>query len=242
MPTRRDGGTRRLALKVTFLDSRATIERFGYECSALGAWAGDGAVRLVDADPATGAQLLEWLAGPSLESRPVDEAVTVGAGLLRRLAVPAPVGLPTVAERAPHWPGYWRRAAAGLGSPVPGRLLEAAADVCVQLGPSAGDLLIHDDLHYGNVLLGDRGWTAVDPKVLVAGPELGAGPMLWRRYSSVPAALRRLDRIVEVAGLDAARTRAWTLARTVEYWLWALGVGLTRDPKMCAALADALAA
>ena len=44
---------------------------------------------------------------------------------------------------------------------------------------------------------------------------------------------RRLDTIIDIAELDPGRTVAWTLVHLVDYWLWALGVGLTEDPKLC---------
>lgn len=58
---------------------------------ALEFWAGRGAVRLIDADPECGAMLLERLdARRSLLDEPVDEAMAVLGGMMRRLAVPAP--------------------------------------------------------------------------------------------------------------------------------------------------------
>jgi hypothetical protein len=52
---------------------------------------------------------------------------------------------------------------------------------------------------------------------------------------------RRLDAIVGEAGLDPATAGGWTLVRTIHYWLWALGVGLTDDPVMCRSLSEWLA-
>jgi hypothetical protein len=44
--------------------------------------------------------------------------------------------------------------------------------------------------------------------------------------------------IVDGAGLEPERARAWALARTIDYWLWAVGAGLTQDPVMCQAVAE----
>ena len=46
--------------------------------------------------------------------------------------------------------------------------------------------------------------------------------------------------LVAAAGLDPDRARAWVTFRTVDYWLWGLGYGLTEDPVRCARLLDAI--
>jgi Arc/MetJ family transcription regulator len=64
------------------------------QAEALRFWDGRGTVRVVDADPGRGAMLLERLEmGRSLVDVPVREAVTVLGRMMRRLAVPAPVGV-----------------------------------------------------------------------------------------------------------------------------------------------------
>ena len=49
-----------------------------------------------------------------------------------------------------------------------------------------------------------------------------------------------LDLIVSVAGLDADLARAWSIVRSVDYWLWGLEAGLTIDPVRCARVLGAL--
>jgi hypothetical protein len=49
---------------------------------------------------------------------------------------------------------------------------------------------------------------------------------------------RRLHLVVEAAALDLQATRHWVLVHTVEYWLWALDVGLSEDPKKCRLLVE----
>jgi hypothetical protein len=59
---------------------------------------------------------------------------------------------------------------------------------------------------------------------------------LWTRLEDIEAngGLERCFRqIIEAAGCDPARARAWTLVSCVDYWLWALSVGLTEDPARC---------
>ena len=71
---------------------------------ALRAWNGHGAVRLVAADPARGALLLERLDSTrDLGSVDIDEACAIVGGLHRSLHVPAP---PTIRSLAAHLEPY----------------------------------------------------------------------------------------------------------------------------------------
>jgi streptomycin 6-kinase len=175
----------------------------------------------------------------------VAEAVAVAGRLLRRLAVPAPEGPPRlkeVAERLSETlPERWER----YGRPIPPRRLDAARDLAVQLGACAGGLLVNYDLHYADVLAGEREpWLAVDPKVVVGDPEYGVAQLLWRRLEAMQAQGgldQHFQALTEAAGLDPDLARAWTLVRCVDYWLWGLSVGLTADPARCEAIIDWLA-
>jgi streptomycin 6-kinase len=83
-------GDARFALKVSWLDDETVNE-----AAALALWDGGGAVRLLDADDATGALLLEWLdPRRRLAEANLNVAVPVAGRLLRRLAVPVPAGWP----------------------------------------------------------------------------------------------------------------------------------------------------
>ncbi|MEV6561331.1 aminoglycoside phosphotransferase family protein [Nocardia sp. NPDC051756] len=212
--TRADGTPVVLKLSMVMPETRD-------EPLALATWAGVGAVRLLDSDPERGVLLLERLDSTrSLETEPIDDAVRIAADLLRRLAIPAPPGLGrdlrTEAERhAIELPRDWQR----LGRPFPRKLLDAAVDVCNQLGPSAARLLANEDLHYENVLAGTREpWLVIDPKPLVGDPEFTTLSLIWNRRSE-SALADRFAAIVDGAGFDADRARAWTLVRAVRNWL-----------------------
>jgi streptomycin 6-kinase len=209
------------------------------ESIALNAWRGEGAVRLIRSDVDRGALLLERLVPDrTLADVPVAEAVPVAARLLRRLAVAAPDGLPTVAERVDEWETTWPERWDRLGRPVPRALLDAALDAAQRWRAESNRLLIDDDLHYGNVLAGEREpWLVIDPKAVVGDPEFGVAPLLWRRFDE-PGLADRFQMIVDGACLESERARAWTLARTIDYWLWAVGAGLTHDPVMCRTVAE----
>jgi streptomycin 6-kinase len=127
---------------------------------------------------------------------------------------------------AREWADRLPRQARALGDPIPATMLDTVLHHCRQLGPTAGQLMVNEDLHYFNVLRGERApWLLIDPKPIMGDPEFGVIPLLWNRYEEtggaqgVPA---RFDAIVRAAGLDRELARAWTLVRAVVNWLWAL--------------------
>jgi streptomycin 6-kinase len=232
-------GDARCALKVSWIDDETVNE-----AAALALWNGRGAVRLLDADDTAGALLLEWLdPRHRLAEADLSVAVPVAGRLLRRLAVPVPAGWPGrpvlrlgqwALDLAAELPGRWR----ATGRPFPERRLDEAVDMAAALAPRAGGLLANRDLHYWNVLAGEREpWLVIDPKVMRGDAEFGLAPLLWRRLGEAggPAGLRRrFDALVDEAGLDAELARGWTLLRAVDYQLWGLSLGLTEDPALCA--------
>lgn len=234
-------GNESCALKVSWFD-----ETTAHEVSALSIWNGQGAVRLLEAEPEIGAMLLERLdSRRSLGEVEIGEAVAVAGYLLRRLSVPAPNDLPqlkVLAERLSQTlPERWDR----LNRPMPRPLIDAARGLATQLGASASSMLVNYDLHYGNVLAGEREpWLAIDPKVVVGDPEFGVAQLLWTRLEDMDregGLSRHFHALVDHAGLDRNRARSWTLVRCVDYWLWALSVGLTEDPARCEVITGWLA-
>ena len=212
------------------------------------AWGGRGAVKLLEADPGRGALLLERLARDrDLERVPAHEALTAAAAVLRLLHVAPPPGLRTLADLAGRWrdelPRPWR----GLGRPGRSDLVAAAAATCAELAADpGGPVLLHGDLHYGNVLAGVLpGWTAIDPKPLAGDAGFDLVPLLRNRWAEVIAAgdaatavRRRLDHLCDGAGLDRERARRWSQARAVDDALW----GQRHDEPAFAAVAWAVAA
>ena len=216
------------------------------EASALRAWAGRGAVRLLDACPSEGLLLLERL-DPDRSLRDLDllPAAEIAGGLIRELCVPAPEGLPVltdIATEIAETAGPRQRA---LGHPLPGRWVERAASLARDLAASAGTQLVHADLHYGNVLASTRRpWLAIDPKAVAGDPEYSVPELMWTRVDDAKDAAAvhaLLGVLVEAGDLDHDKARSWTVVRAVDYWLWALGVGFTEDPLRCRRLVETLA-
>jgi streptomycin 6-kinase len=212
-------------------------EAVAAEALALSAWEGQGAVRLLGADPGAGVLLLERL-NPrrTLFDLPWQAAARVAAALLHRLAnVPAPAGVPSLREIGETMAGSLQARNQRVGGPVPKPCLDAAASLARELGASAGDRLVHADLHYGNVLAGDREpWLAIDPRAVAGDPEHAVPELLWARLEEVGTGLRRLLAMLVTEGdLDPEKARSWSIVRCVDYWLWGLENGLTQDPARC---------
>jgi streptomycin 6-kinase len=194
---------------------------------ALRRWAGDGAVRLLAADPSRGALLLEPLdPTQDLEEVPVEEACEVIGGLLARLHVPALPQLPRLSaglrrqlERFPRVEPVLPRRMLQRGS----ALIRAALD-----DPSVDATLLHTDLHFGNVLAADReDWLAIDPKPLSGHPGWEIAPSLWNRVDEMGTgpALRwsvrqRVEILADRLGLDVDDARRWAVLRLTVEAVW----------------------
>jgi streptomycin 6-kinase len=193
-----------------------------FEAAALARWGGRGAVRLLAHDPARRALLLERCRpGTPLSAAGPDEALAVLGGLVDRLSVAAGHRIGTLAEEADRWrdglAARWARA----GRPCPRPLVDAAAERLAALAPTQGaPVLVHQDLHSGNVLAARREpWLAIDPKPLAGEREFAVAPVvrdaaLGHRPELV---LRRLDALVDRLGLDGERARGWALAQAVAW-------------------------
>ena len=200
---------------------------------------------LLEADPAVGALLLERLDPTrTLQRMDLRAAAQVAGRLLRRLAIPAPEGVRPLRAVADGIGGSLPGRQERLGQPVPEGWLAIASGLAHELGASAGDRLVHADLHYGNVLAGNREpWLAIDPKPVTGDPEHAVPELLWTRVDELEdaAAIRRVLTVLADSGeLDGEKARGWAIVRCVDYWLWGLENGLTEDPKRCRRILAAL--
>jgi streptomycin 6-kinase len=216
------------------------------QVAALRFWDGRGTVQLIDADLEAGAMLLERLdISGSLLAVPSEEAMVVLGAMMRRLAVPAPVEVPStataVADRMATLEADWRR----LGQPFDGSLLRQA--LAAGSGLRHGELTraVNADLHSAQVLRGTReAWLAVDPVLMRGDIAFDLARVLWTRLDEMAgekSIIKHFDTTVAAAGIGRDHGRDWVLFRTVDYWLWGLAAGLTEDPERCRRLAHAFA-
>jgi streptomycin 6-kinase len=222
VPVSRDGVP--AVLKLAFPDDEGEHEALGLQ--RLG---GDGAVRLLGADPHRWALLLERLHPTDLDSLPVLDACEVVAGLYPRLHVPAPPQLRSVTSYLDRWTPALR--ALPRDAPVPHRLVEQTLSLVADLFADDGaGVLLHGDLHYQNVLAADREpWLVIDPKPMRGDPHYEPAPMLWNRWEEAVdtgnlrfALRRRFHAIVDAAGLDEGLARDWVVVRMVYNAIWEL--------------------
>ncbi|MFJ4473035.1 aminoglycoside phosphotransferase family protein [Streptomyces sp. NPDC089424] len=213
----------RAALKLQPLDEESAGEPV-----ALRVWDGDGAVRLLDHDPATGTTLLERLDPTRMLSHLPDSraAVLVVARLLARLSCgPAPEGMRRLGDIARGMLERTPRALERVPDPGARRLIADCAAAVREVVHEPGDRLLHWDLHFENVLASERApWLAIDPKPLAGDPGFDLMPALDNRFEAEEVCWR-FDAMTDVLGLERARARAWTLARVLQNTLWEIEDG-----------------
>lgn len=217
VPVVRADGTAAV-LKLQLLDEESEGEPV-----ALRIWDGDGAVRLLDHDPATGTMLLERLDEKRMLSHLGDtrEAVLIIARLLAHLtSVPAPHGMRRLGDIAQAMLDQTPWALQRIPDPEARHLVADCASAVREVVDEPGDRLLHWDLHDENVLASDRApWLAIDPKPLSGDPGFELWPALDNRFDADDI-VWRFDAMTDVLGLDQARARAWTLGRLLQNALW----------------------
>jgi len=193
-----------------------------HEADALRRWDGDGAIRLLDAAPEHHALLLERAEPGDALGTIGPDALDVLVALLPRLWVPAGAPFDHLRDEAARWCTHLQDPdrTAGLDP----ALVDRAVGVLRELGPTVtGDVLLHQDLHGGNVLRAEREpWLVIDPKPLTGERELSVAPIVRsvELGHSRWAVRRRLDRLCAELGLDRDRARGWTVGQTMA---WAAG-------------------
>lgn len=213
-----DRAGERLALKLVWPHTDGAGEAL-----ALRLWDGDGAARLVAAHPGRGALLLEWLdpdrdlEDPMID---IDTACEIIGRLLGRLHIPAPPNIRSLAEfcdqhlHGPDGLGHF-------GERLPRRAVDRAIGLATDLlgAADATSTLVHGDLHFRNVLAGDRHpWLTIDPKPLAGHPGIELQPVLRNRVAELGtgsefrwSVRRRLEVVCDAAGIDEDAARGWTI-------------------------------
>jgi streptomycin 6-kinase len=228
-------------LKVTFDGDEESM----HEAVALQHWNGRGTVQLLRADPHRRALLLERLHLDDLTGMPDLTACQLVAGLYARLHVPALPQLRTVTSYVDQW--LDAMSTLPRNAPIPRRLIEQATTLGRELvsDPASVGRIVHGDLHYENVLAGDREpWLVIDPKPMSGDPHYEPAPMLWNRWEELVATgnvrdgvRARFFTLVDGAGLDEDRARDWVIVRMVLNAHWSIqdaeraGRGLTTEDR-----------
>ena len=209
-------------------------QELGRELAAVRLYGGEGMCRLLEADDARHAMLLERLRPGAMLAdlaRTDDDAATrIGAAVMCALWRPVPES----ADGGPFLPiAEWfrafdrHRAKHGGPGPFPAPLLDRADKLAAELLASApSQMLLHGDFHHYNVLSARRApWLAIDPKGMLGDPGYEVGPFLlnpnqesW--YLNPDVLGRRLDVLADELAYDRARLRDWGIAHAVLSACW----------------------
>jgi streptomycin 6-kinase len=169
-PARDDAGND-LVLKVGWPHPKAA-----HEAGGLRAWDGAGAIRLCRVNELTEATVLlleRCRPGTQLRAAPPGEHDLVIAGLLRRLWIKPPPGhgFRPLSDMCDYWASRYQERSPAERSCLEAPLSQEGIRLLRELPRSGDALLLHTDLHAGNVLTAMREpWLAIDPKPYVGDP------------------------------------------------------------------------
>ena len=222
-PARDDAGND-LVLKVGWPHPEAA-----HEADGLRAWDGAGAIRVCQANELAEATVLlleRCRPGTQLRARPAEEHDLVIAGLLRRLWVkpPAGHGFRPLSDMCDYWAERYDERSPAERSCLETPLAEEGIRLLRELPRNGGDtLLLHTDLHAGNVLAAEREpWLAIDPKPYVGDAAYDVTQHVFNGVFLEGADVSSLAaRMALLLDLDLNRILRWLFARAVEaspYW------------------------
>ena len=232
-PARRADGTAAV-LKLGVPESGHLLS----EATALTAFDGAGAVRLLDRDDERGALLLERAEpGATLRTlvRDHDEQATgILIATMRRLHRPAPPGiaLEPLEQRAEDFAAHRERYRGR--DPFPPGLVDQAMTLYADLCASApARVVLHGDLHHENILAAGREpWLAIDPHGVAGDPGSELGPALYNPLDGDEPTLRllpaRVEQFADGLGMPLDRVVAWGFAQAVLSEVWDADGGVPR--------------
>lgn len=196
------------------------------EGEALVYYAGDGICHLLEGDDSVSALLLERLTpGVSLQELWTPEQDEIHTRVTATLMLQL---WRTVPDPNLFWPlKSWVRALWEVESPrIPAPLQARAHELFLELGPTDTPVLLHADLHHGNILSADtEPYRAIDPKGIVGAKGYDVGPYLLNPMQATSEELstllpRRLTIFSETLKLSQRELAAWGFVHTVLSACW----------------------
>ena len=224
--THRDG----TAAVIKTEPDRAPDDEFLTGLDALIFYGGRGMVRVLEVAREDRIVLMELVVpGETLWHAPIDRALEAVVSVMSKLrgAPPKVPSFPDVRAYHRAWPNHVRLYR-GPG-PIDADLFEIGERLFIELCDSSAEpVVLHGDLHYGNVLSSDReGWLAIDPKGVIGEPCYEVGDLFRNRVDElyvsadpVRAMRRRVESVADLTGFDAERVRSWALAQAVLSEIW----------------------
>jgi streptomycin 6-kinase len=226
LPVRRGGEPAMLKLMGPLSDE-------GPSARALRHFAARGAVRVLAEDD--GAILLERaVPGTTLTDVVADGRDDEATAIVANVTAAVHYGdTPDGFQSLEDWgDGFRRQRERGAHLSLPSALLARAEGVWRELAASQGRrYLLHGDLHHDNILLGDRGWLAIDPKGIVGEAAFEPAAMLrnpvrlWPFSADAKRMKRRMAILCERLSLDRERVIGWTFGLMVLGACWSIEDG-----------------
>jgi len=218
------------------------------EMTVLRLAGGEGCVRLLRHDEASGAMLLERL-GPSMYrvGLPIEHRHEILCRVAMRLWRPAPgSGLETGAEKAARLAGYVEASWDRLGRPCSERAVEVAlADAATRAAAYDPDraVLLHGDVHEWNTLRAGADWKLVDPDGLLAEPEADLGVLMREETVELLTGdpWDRARMLAARTGTDPVAIWEWGSIERLANGLLCLETGLDQNGRDSLAVCDRLA-
>lgn len=195
------------------------------EGEALSYYAGDGICQVLERDDSVSALLLErLLPGVSLQEvwTPEEDEIhtRITAELMQRL-------WRRVSEPHPFRPlTSWTQALWEEYENIPTHLRERAQKLLLELGPDTDPVLLHADLHHGNILTAtSEPFLAIDPKGIIGAKGYDVGtyfhnPMQATAEELITLLPGRLEIFSEILELDQQELAKWAFVHMVLSACW----------------------
>jgi streptomycin 6-kinase len=220
------------------------------EINALKLYAGQGAVRLLDADEDKGMFLLERLQPGRMLSEIEDDirATEIAADVMLKIRRPLSLesdsllsdmqkpALQSKFINLSDWFKAFERLRAqfnGGTGPFDKKLFETAEAIAKDFFAEAyPPTLMHGDFHHYNILEAERGWLIIDPKGVIGPAEYEVGPLLINplgrplsRTNPKVQMEKRFAILAERLSVERERIRKWGVAHAVLSACWNLEDG-----------------
>jgi len=207
------------------------------EIAALKRYNGQGACRMLEADPEKGTFLLERLRPGRMLSELEDDqqATQIAADVISQLWQPVPTNTDNFNQLRDWFKGFARLRGYfdGGTDPLPETLVERAESLSNDLLAENKDhALLHGDFHHYNLLESQRGWLAIDPKGVIGPKGYEVGSLLINPIDrffdgSEPQVQteKRIYILSERLNMERERIRAWAFCHAVLSAWWNLEAG-----------------
>jgi streptomycin 6-kinase len=228
IPARR--GDDRVTLRLAYPD--ATLAD---ETTALRAWDGAGAVRVLEDDPA-GAQLRSAPSPgtPLTLERNEMRALRLAADTLRALWIAPPEGIQTLAAEVGAWGADLMTRYESVHSPFEEHLVRDSETMFRSFAASqAPPVLLHGDVRLEGLVLDGERAVALEAKPLIGEPAFdaasllrdGPGELVRDRTAGQQRLQARLDQLTDLLDVRPGRVRGWAFAVSVDMGLFAYETG-----------------